>query len=299
MKLPLVTTVITTYNRPKLLPKAIKSAVNQTYSKHEIIVVNDGGQKISPSTKNAFPKVKFIKTTAKQGLAFARNLGLKKAKGKYVAFLDDDDQWLPNKLEEQVKLAKNIGPKYAVFYCAQKITKLTGKTYINHPRTKGKISSQIVKKGLGTISSTNLFVVKTLKSVGGFDEQLKSNIDHDIWMALAAKGYWADYVDLPLVLNLPNKRQRMIGDYQPRIKAVEQYLKKWQPTINKWFGKTAGKKYSKDYYNYVIGWLAEEQFKAGKINQGLDCLHRLILRDPLSLKNLVITPLRCLARFIL
>ena len=86
----------------------------------------------------------------------------------------------------------------------------------------------------------------------------------------------------------------MIGDYQPRIVAVEQYLKKWQPTIIQWFGKKSGKKYSRNYYNYVIGWLAEEQFKAGKLQAGLVCLQKLISKHPFSVKNLLITPLRCL-----
>jgi len=299
MKSPLVSTIITTYNRPSLLPKAIKSAINQTYSNQEIIVVNDGGKKISKAIKNKFPKVKFLRHSTNQGLSAARNLGVKKARGKYIAFLDDDDQWLPNKLEKQFKLAQNKDSKYGVFYCAQKITKPSGKTYINHPRIKGKISTEIIKKGLGTISSTSLFTKSALKKIKGFDESLKSNIDHDVWMALAIQNYWADYVDLPLVIHTVKDQPRMIGDYQPRIRAVNQYLKKWQSTINQWFGIKKGRAYSKNYYNYVIGWLAEEQFKAGKIKSGLNCLHNLLAKHPLSIKNLVTTPIRCLVAWLI
>jgi len=293
MKDPLVSTVITTYNRPKLLQQAIKSVTNQSYPNQEIIVVNDGGEKISPKTEKKFPSVQFIEYSNNKGLSFARNIGIKKSRGKYIAFLDDDDQWKKNKLSRQIKLAQSKDEKYGVFYCAQIVNKINGKKYINHPKIKGNISEEIVKHGLSTISSTNVFTRESLEKIGGFDEKLKSNIDHDIWMSLASKGYWADFIDLPLVSNSVDQSNRMIRNYQSRISSVERYIEKWTPTIKEWFGYRKGEIYIKNYYNYVIGWLAEEQFKSGKFKNGFLCLREMANKKRRSFTRIITTTIRC------
>jgi glycosyltransferase involved in cell wall biosynthesis len=100
----MVTVVIPTFNRPELLTRAIHSVLSQTFSDFEVVVVMDG---LDPATKDAIeqihdPRIRFLELTVKVGGSEARNLGVRSANGEWIALLDDDDEWLPNKLERQV-----------------------------------------------------------------------------------------------------------------------------------------------------------------------------------------------------
>jgi glycosyltransferase involved in cell wall biosynthesis len=101
----LVSVIITTYCRPHLLKQCIQSVVSQSYQNIEIIVVDDG----TPGDDNekvcsGFQNVYYIKIPNSGGPARPRNVGAKNAKGELIAFLDDDDQWLPHKIAQQVEI---------------------------------------------------------------------------------------------------------------------------------------------------------------------------------------------------
>lgn len=102
---PLVTAIITTHNRNNLVGRAIESVLNQTYENLECIVVDDASVVSAEVVCKNYP-VEFIYIPKKEskGGNHARNVGIKAAKGEYVAFLDDDDYWLPTKIEKQVAL---------------------------------------------------------------------------------------------------------------------------------------------------------------------------------------------------
>ena len=96
MKNPLVTIIITTYNRPKFLPIAIQSIVDQTYSNWELIVVNDAGQDVKFIIDEFNDsRIVYILKEKNADLGAARNTGIENAHGKYVCFLDDDDKVYP------------------------------------------------------------------------------------------------------------------------------------------------------------------------------------------------------------
>lgn len=102
MEQPLVSVVIPFYSGKDWLFEAIKSVLNQTYKNIEVLVINDGSSENIDDIINKFkPRIRVIKKT-NGGPASARNLGIKIAKGKYIAFLDSDDLWLPEKLEKQI-----------------------------------------------------------------------------------------------------------------------------------------------------------------------------------------------------
>ena len=102
-----VTVIIPTYNRPRLIGRAIKSVLNQIYQNFEIVVVddspNDETEKVVKNFKDN--RIKYIRNRTKTNLSKARNQGVKESnpKSSYVAFLDDDDKWFPNFLEETIK----------------------------------------------------------------------------------------------------------------------------------------------------------------------------------------------------
>tara|TARA_B100001093_G_scaffold194977_1_gene187455 strand:- start:80 stop:826 length:747 start_codon:yes stop_codon:yes gene_type:complete len=111
MKNTLVSVIIPFYNRPIKTIRAIKSVLNQTYQNFEIILVDDGSNESLQILKDFCNKKKIkIFTKKNAGPASARNFGIRQAKGEYIAFLDSDDLWLPNKLKVQLSfmLKKNI-----------------------------------------------------------------------------------------------------------------------------------------------------------------------------------------------
>ena len=110
---PVISTVIPTRHRPELACKAVSSALNQTYRSIEVIVVIDGSD---PATVGALklitdPRLSVISLETNLGAANARNVGVAAATGTWIALLDDDDEWLPQKLELQLELAnRSIAP---------------------------------------------------------------------------------------------------------------------------------------------------------------------------------------------
>ena len=116
---PLVSIIIPTYNRTEYLKYTLESVINQTYPATEIIVVDDG----SPNTKTQtlcqhYKNVAYYKIENSGGPATPRNFGFKQSKGQYIAFLDDDDLWLPDKLSKQVKILEE-NPDFGIAhsYC--------------------------------------------------------------------------------------------------------------------------------------------------------------------------------------
>jgi glycosyltransferase involved in cell wall biosynthesis len=115
----LVSTIIPTRNRPELLQRAIRSALAQTYEMFEILVVIDGPDNVTrPDVLQAMdPRVRVISLAENVGLAEARNQGIARARGTWIALLDDDDEWLPEKLRLQVQRGEEIGGDYVFVPC--------------------------------------------------------------------------------------------------------------------------------------------------------------------------------------
>jgi len=107
---PLISVIIPTFNRGQFLRRAILSAVNQTYSNLEILVISDGSTDdtamIVGSVKDK--RIKYYHNERNRGLVATRNIGVRKSLGEFVTFLDDDDEWAPNKIFRQFEVFKNI-----------------------------------------------------------------------------------------------------------------------------------------------------------------------------------------------
>jgi glycosyltransferase involved in cell wall biosynthesis len=181
-----VTAAVTTYNRPKMVKKAINSVVSQSYCPLEIIVVEDGSQSKIQSwiEKKIDKKVEYVRHKKNKGLPAARNTAIERASGEYIGFLDDDDRWRPTRIEEQVhrlkKLSDSIRSRTGVIYAAAESIDEYGNSSINYPKNEGNLRKEIVKKGPRTTSSSFLFKISALKDVGRFDEKMPSSVDHDI-----------------------------------------------------------------------------------------------------------------------
>lgn len=115
----MISVVIPTYNRGNIIERSINSVLEQTYTNFEIIIVDDKSD-VSDNTEDVInrindKRIKFIKLSRKVYGGEARNIGVNNAKGEYIAFLDSDDEWLPNKLEIFIEAINNIKGKF-LFY---------------------------------------------------------------------------------------------------------------------------------------------------------------------------------------
>lgn len=182
---PKVSIVIPSYNRASVLPRAIKSVFAQTFHDFEIIVVDDCS---TDDTANVVPsffdsRIRYIRHEQNKGGNAARNTGINAAKGEFVAFLDSDDVWLPEKLQKQ--LAVFVKPEIGLVYCGL-IFMVPGIGEINRWFVKCGPDFRedlLVSNYIGT---TSVAVVRTelLKKINGFDESLRSCQDWDLYLRL-------------------------------------------------------------------------------------------------------------------
>lgn len=186
----LVSAIITTHNRQDLLVRAVKSVIKQTYKNIELIVVDDASEKKSDFLLKQYElNYIYISKNESKGGNHARNVGIKMAKGEYVAFLDDDDYWFPNKIERQIEL---INEKKCDFvYCGKKIERIAadGKTDYYDSLPTPSFYGNMHKKILLTIccctTSTMIVSRKALHEVGLFDENLSFWQDYELTIRLA------------------------------------------------------------------------------------------------------------------
>ena len=184
MQQPLVTIIITTYNRCKLLPRALKSAINQTYSNIEIIVVDDASNDYTTQIVQEYllndTRIKYIKNENRSGANVSRNKAVSAAKGVFIAGLDDDDEFLPDRIR---LLIKNYDPSYA-FITSLNIIQFD--TYQNYSRTPEVVTLEHMKED-NVLMNQALIEKQRLVEVGLYDEALTAYQDYDIWIRLIQK----------------------------------------------------------------------------------------------------------------
>lgn len=275
-----VSVAITTYQRPEGAKRAINSAISQDYPLAEILLIEDGPESELKQWLEAVgdPRLRYISHGRNRGLSAARNTALTNTRSGYLAYLDDDDWWKTNRISEQIKLIyafpEETRTQLGVVSCGCEIRATNNVLlFLSSASVRGEIREQIIKTGLRTVPSSFLFQTSALRRVGGFDETLKSSIDHDIWMALADAGYHADFVDEPLVVTYHHKRKKsMVSNTTPRIAGVTQFVAKWTPTYQRWLGPSAGSIYADRYFIYVVARLAVSKLFEGYVIDFAQCI---------------------------
>jgi len=146
---PKVSVIIPTYNRANFLRSAIQSVLNQTFKDFEVIVVDDASTDNTRQLIHEFvdDRICYIAHNKNRGGSASRNTGIESSKGKFIAFLDDDDMWMPTKLEKQLLLV-NMNPEISVVYTGARIIDKDGKAgrQLQNPSLKGNIYPQSLRK---------------------------------------------------------------------------------------------------------------------------------------------------------
>lgn len=216
-----ISVIIPTHNRGNLIGRAIDSVLNQNLEDLEIIVVSDGSTDETDLIMEKYidkdSRIKYIKYFPSRGANYARNKGVKESTGKYIAFLDDDDEWMPNKLEKQLKKFQEDNLIGLVYTGVKVIYVNEAVEYSSLPREKGDLSKKIFLKNLIGTTSTVMINKELFNSVGGFDEQLPALQDYDLWIRICQVSK-VSYVDECLL-----KYYNFRGDKQISA-SVEKYI---------------------------------------------------------------------------
>jgi GT2 family glycosyltransferase len=198
---PRVTAVVCTWNRAPLVGRALASIRAQTVTDVEILVVDDGSTDATPEVlaRLAAPGLRVLRHAQNAGIGRARNTALAHARGEWVAFLDDDNEWTPRYLERQLALA-HAHPGADVVYCrARRLDARTGQEMVLPGAVwSGRVFDRLVAGWLPLISATLLRRAR-LADVGGLDEELRAMEDEDLWLRLACRTTFVGTADVLVV----------------------------------------------------------------------------------------------------
>lgn len=204
---PLVSVVIPTYRRPQLVTRAVQSVLAQTLSQIEVIVVMDGPD---PATRESIAaiddrRVKAIELPSNQGGCAARNAGVAQAQAKWVAFLDDDDEWMPQKLERQLEAVKHSEYTFPIASCYLVVRSPNGEAIWPRraPATSEPLSEYLFVRntlfqGEGLIQSSTILTAKELLEKVPYSN-IRRHTDWD-WLlhAINLEGAGIEFVPEPL-----------------------------------------------------------------------------------------------------
>jgi glycosyltransferase involved in cell wall biosynthesis len=198
---PTVSVVIATYNYGRYLAGALRSVLAQTFTDYEILVIDDGSTDDTPHVVKPFlgdPRVSYRRTDH-VGQPGAKNAGIRAAQGRFIAFLDADDLWLPNKLARQVELLQRDSALGVVHARRRLIDADSWELEYTQPALpRGNVLEAVYLNNFVCFSSV---VVRreVFERVGLFDERLPVAIDYDLWLRVAPL-FRFDHTDEPLVM---------------------------------------------------------------------------------------------------
>ena len=196
----LVSAIIPTHNRSRLLNRSINSVLNQTYSAVDCIVIDDGS---TDNTTEVIDEIKddrliFFSHKSNKGASAARNTGIRNSNGEFIAFLDDDDEWLPTKLEKQVEILRNLPSKIGMVYCWMDYFENGKLIYEHHPKLRGSVFLEVLETQRLGGCPTLLVRKEVFDKIGLFDESLPRGNDGD-FIRRVCREYEVDLVPEVLV----------------------------------------------------------------------------------------------------
>lgn len=203
----IVSVIITTYRRSKCIQRAVESVLAQTISDFEVIVVDDNGintlEGLATAKKmrkySGDSRVKYIQHPINLNGSAARNTGIKESKGEYLSFLDDDDTYLPKRLQLLYEKLDNLDNSWGICYSSYIKKKTNGTIHQSAERVFGDIYLQALMRSFYLGSGSNIFVRKSVvDDIGLFDETFERNQDLE-FLVRVLKKYKMAYVDKVLM----------------------------------------------------------------------------------------------------
>ncbi|HEX6283849.1 MAG TPA: glycosyltransferase family 2 protein [Pyrinomonadaceae bacterium] len=187
-----VSVIIPAYNAAEYIGETLDSVFAQTFKDYEVIVINDGSpdtEELERALERYAPQLRYLKQE-NRGAAAARNTGIRAAAGELVAFLDADDTWRPNFLEQQIALLKcsNADFVYAdALLCGD--SPLSGRTFMQVQPSRGEVTPEsLLAVNVTVLTSTVVARKQPIVEAGLFNESIKRGHDFELWLRLAKHG---------------------------------------------------------------------------------------------------------------
>lgn len=237
-KIPLVSVVIPTYKRPVSLPRAIKSVLNSSYRNIEIIVVDDNNEgdeyrieteRIMLGFLESNSNIKYLKHSVNRNGSAARNTGIRQSSGEYLMFLDDDDEFLENKIEQQVRCLESKDDSWGA--CYTKYVDVQNEKVVSKcaESQEGNMLINELARNFFVHAGSNLMIRrKVVLEVNGFDETFLRNQDVEFLVRILKK-YKIAYVDVDGLKVYIRPRKYAISYYD----LTDHYLNKFRYEIEK------------------------------------------------------------------
>jgi len=282
MNYPKVSVIIPTYNRADLLSRAIESVLNQTFKCFELIIVDDAStdntKEVVEEIQKRDQRIRYIRLDKNSGApAHPRNVGIQNAKGEYIAFLDHDDEWLPEKLKKQIELFENSKKKNLGFVgCnALIVDEQDGKKYeYRLPRVEN-VFRRLLESNFVWSASSVIVKKSVINDIGLFDERLKNADDWDMWIRIAQK-YNFDFV--PEVLFKYYLHENNTTKLTP-LNFKEKDLKIIFEKYRSYYYRDA------KIYSNKLRYDGSRYILAGDLEKGRECFIKSIKLNPLNFKS--------------
>lgn len=289
-----ISVVIPAYNAALYIERSVRSVMQQTYADWELIVVDDGSVDETAAIVASVddPRVRVIRQQ-NGGVSAARNRGVQEAKNEWIAFLDADDEWLPEFLEFFVQAITAYPESVAVF--SNLIDSATGRNRLPYPPQKigpleDYFSFALQNRGLGMDASAVVVRRKAFEAVGGFPVGVRIGEDTDMWVRLAWSG---EVVCIPETLAIYYSDIPTSASNQPRARSL--VYPELAHSYRRWLreGKIPHhlQANSRRYAGYHLFWYLAKLIEDGRAYEAREVLRRepdMLLDRPLALA------LRCL-----
>lgn len=281
-----VTVVIPAYNAAQYLAETIDSILSQTFTNFEVLIIDDGSTDHTAEVACAYAqrdcRLKYF-SQANQGVSASRNKGVELATGELIAFLDADDQWLPNKLEAHVKhfdSSPNLGISFGRVEFMSSSGKPTG--VISSSRLSGIEPKHLYYENLIVNPSNAVIQYAVFKQIGGFNQDLITMEDLELFLRIICKGWKVEGINQVLT-----RYRTAQGGLSSNLYRLEQDWEKFSVLVHNYAPELVQQHY-KCAKAYFLRYLARRTLRLGlSAKVGLDFMTRswqtdwqLVLREP-------------------
>jgi glycosyltransferase involved in cell wall biosynthesis len=274
--MPRVSVIIPTHNRAALVGRAAISALAQTFTDLEVLIVDDAS---SDGTGEAVlkigdPRVRYVRHETNRGVSAARNTAIAGASGQFIAFLDDDDEWLPEKLGQQLDHFARARDSVGLITTGYQLHQVTARAPSEMmPSQRGWVFERLLRDGSFNHTSTVLARAECFDRVGRFDESVRYGEDFDMWLRIARE-YEVDFVPALLVRVHP-QANGLTQDYAAKVAGAEAHLDKYRGFFER----------NSRLFNERLRTLGTDYCFAGDTTRGRQAFYRAIAHRPLAAKS--------------
>jgi glycosyltransferase involved in cell wall biosynthesis len=240
---PQVSVVMPAYNAAATIDAALHSALQQQGVALEVVVVDDGSQDDTVARARAHGAQVRVLTQANAGPQAARNRAMAEARGRYVAFLDSDDEWLPGKLAAQCRVLAQQPGVSAVFTTWRVWHPQADGCYLRPPELAGVAVGDTVDPQCSgwlytrllldvcMLTTTVMARTDTLRRLGGFDPHLRVGEDYDLWLRLSREGRIVKLADVGALYRMvPGSASRQANTRNWELEVLRRALQRWGTT---------------------------------------------------------------------